>query len=96
MDNNPNVPPELIFGLGGMMLIMLILFALYMTLVIWSLVWVAKDAEARGKSGILLALLMFFTWPVGLLVWIVARPPLRFAPPLPWPLPPPPPPMPPP
>ena len=67
-----------------------------LALLTWSLIWVAKDAEARGKSGPLLALLVFFTWPIGLLVWVVARPePRRVPPPLPWPNPPPiPPPMP--
>jgi hypothetical protein len=44
-------------------------------LMIWSLVWVYGDAEARGKSGCLVALLVFFlSWPISLLVWIVFRP----------------------
>jgi hypothetical protein len=92
MDNStPDFPPEYFIGLAGLsMLVGLVFFALYLTLVIWSLVWVAKDAEARGKSGFLLAILMFFTWPIGLLVWVVARPELRRAPPpLPFPNPPP-------
>ncbi len=54
------------------------------------MIWVAKDAELRGKSGILLAVLIFFTWPLGLLVWVVARPELRYVP-RPMPMPPPPP-----
>ena len=42
-----------------------------------SLVWVYRDAEARGKSGPLMAVLAWFTWPWGLLIWLVARPPVR-------------------
>jgi hypothetical protein len=72
MENSNDVPPELWFGMAAMVLIMVIFFALYLTLVIWSMIWVAKDAELRGKSGILLAILMFFTWPLGLLVWVIA------------------------
>jgi hypothetical protein len=90
MENSNDVPPELWFGMAAMVLIMVIFFALYLTLVIWSMIWVAKDAELRGKSGILLAFLMFFTWPLGLLVWVIARPELPRMPP-PMPLPPPPP-----
>ena len=93
MENSPEIPPEVLFGIGGMfvmLLIGLVFFAVYLTLLIWSLIWVSKDAEARGKSGSLLAILVFFTWPIGLLVWMVARPELRMLPPpLPWPTPPP-------
>ena len=44
-------------------------------LLIWSLVWVYRDAEKRGKPGILVALLIFFmNWPFSLLIWLVFRP----------------------
>jgi hypothetical protein len=36
--------------------------------------WAARDAMERGKSGFLVGLLVFFTWPIGLLFWLVARP----------------------
>jgi hypothetical protein len=40
-----------------------------------SLVWVYRDAEARNKSGILVALLvLLLNWPIGLLLWLVFRP----------------------
>jgi hypothetical protein len=49
-----------------------------LVLLIWSLVWVFNDAEARGKSGCLVALLVFFlSWPISLLVWLVFRPERR-------------------
>jgi hypothetical protein len=41
----------------------------------WSLVWAYRDAESRGKSGLLVALLVgLLSWPISLLVWIVFRP----------------------
>jgi hypothetical protein len=46
-------------------------------LLVWSLIWVYQDAEKRGKSGILVALLVFLLeWPISLLVWLVFRPEL--------------------
>jgi hypothetical protein len=44
-------------------------------LLVWSLVWVYRDANVRGKSGWLVALLCFmFNWPFSILMWIVFRP----------------------
>jgi len=42
---------------------------------IWSVVWAYNDAERRGKSGCLVALLVFLlTWPMGLIIWLIFRP----------------------
>ena len=38
-----------------------------------SLVWVYRDAEARGKTGCLWLLIAFFTWPFGLLAYVLLR-----------------------
>ncbi len=47
------------------------LFALY----IYSIFWAYKDANQRGKSGWLAALLVFLlSWPVGLIIWLLIRP----------------------
>ncbi|WP_026475987.1 hypothetical protein [Alkaliphilus transvaalensis] len=47
----------------------------FLALIIWSIVWAYGDAEARGKSGCLVALLVFFvSWPVGLIIWLIFRP----------------------
>jgi hypothetical protein len=52
--------------------------AVLLGLLIWSLVWVYKDAEARGKPGCIVALLVFLlSWPLSLLAWIVFRPESR-------------------
>jgi len=54
------------FGLLG-----LGLFIVYL----WSIVWAYGDAEYRGKSGCLVALLvMLLSWPIGLIIWLVFRP----------------------
>ena len=81
-NSGPDFAPEYFLGLAGVtMLIALVLFAVFATLMIWSLVWVAQDAEARNRPAWLLVLLMLVTWPLGLLVWLVARPPLHGVPP---------------
>ena len=65
----PDVLPagiSLVFGLvvfGGLMFVL-----------VHSSLWAARDASQRGKSGWLVGLLVFLTWPIGLLFWLVARP----------------------
>jgi hypothetical protein len=42
---------------------------------VYSIFWAYQDAEKRGKSGCLVALLVFLlSWPVGLILWLVVRP----------------------
>lgn len=54
-----------------MLLVGLILLGLYL----YSIVWSYNDAESRGKSGCLVALLVaLLSWPIGLIVWVVLRP----------------------
>ena len=46
-------------------------------LLVWSLMWVYQDAEARGKPGWVVSLLvLLLKWPISLLAWIVFRPEL--------------------
>jgi hypothetical protein len=61
-------------------LIVLFLFAVGgFVLYVWSIVWAYRDAEKRGKEGILVALLVaLLVWPVGLIVWVLIRPDVRF------------------
>jgi hypothetical protein len=57
------------------LLIGLAFVALFLGIFVWSLVWVYGDAERRGKSGCLITLLVFLvSWPLGLLIWLCARP----------------------
>ena len=42
---------------------------------LWSIVWAYEDAQSRGKSGLLVALLvMLGVWPIGLIAWLILRP----------------------
>jgi hypothetical protein len=46
-----------------------------LALLVWSLIWVYRDAEARGKPGWVVSLLVLvLKWPISLLLWIVFRP----------------------
>ena len=57
------------------MFVLLPVFTLLLALLVASLVWVYRDAEARNKSGILVALLvLLLDWPISLLLWLVFRP----------------------
>jgi len=60
-------------ALGG-----LCCFVIFLPLIIGLLVgiWVYKDAEKRGKSGVLWLLLVWLTFPIGLIIWLVVRPPI--------------------
>jgi len=58
-------------GMGVMILIPVAIFALNIAL----LVWVARDAKARGlDSSILWMALVFFTSVIGLIIYIFSRP----------------------
>ena len=40
-----------------------------------SILWAAADAQTRGKSGLVVALLVALAWwPIGLLIWLLIRP----------------------
>jgi hypothetical protein len=53
----------------GSILFMVIIFILW----IGSLIWVYQDAEKLGKSGCIWLLLLWFTWPIGLIAYLVLR-----------------------
>jgi hypothetical protein len=63
-------------GAGIVMILLMLAFAaIVLGIMVWSLVWTYGDAERRGKSGCLVALLVaLFSWPFSLLMWIVFRP----------------------
>ena len=53
-----------------------IVSALLFILWIFVLVWVYKDAKRRGKSGALWVIVVLLLGILGLLIWILVRPPL--------------------
>lgn len=53
----------------------ILIFVPFCFIYVASIVWAYRDAESRGKSGCLVAVLvMFLSWPIGLLAWIIFRP----------------------
>ncbi|MBD1396480.1 hypothetical protein H9Q13_04830 [Pontibacter sp. JH31] len=61
------------FSEFGIILMIVCLMAL--VFYIWSVVWAYQDARRRGKSGLLVALMvLLMVWPVGLLLWLALRP----------------------
>lgn len=46
------------------------------TTVLWlaNVVWAFRDARRRGRSGVLIAALVGFTFPLGAALWFFARP----------------------
>jgi hypothetical protein len=59
---------------GNFVLIVGICFGLLMLIFfIISLVWVYRDSEQRGKTGCLWLLIVFFTWPFGLIAYYLLR-----------------------
>ena len=50
--------------------------------IIWILVaiWVYKDAEKRGSSGVLWLIIVIIAGIIGLIIWLVVRPPIGGAP----------------
>jgi hypothetical protein len=54
-----------------------VVFAILIFLVLELGRWAWRDAEARGKSGLAAAVLVVFvTFPLGLILWLALRPPL--------------------
>ena len=39
-------------------------------------IWAFRDAKLRGRSGILISLLVFWSFPVGVILWLYLRPEL--------------------
>jgi hypothetical protein len=62
-------------GTFAVSLVGVIVALAFLAVFIYSIVWAYGDAERRGKSGCLVALLVFLlTWPVGLIIWLLIRP----------------------
>ena len=59
---------------GGVLVVAgIFLGVLTLVLLAASLVWVYLDAQKRGKTGCLWLLIAFFTWPFGVVAYLVLR-----------------------
>jgi len=61
-----------LFGLGLMCIIPLV----WLIIAILIAIWVYRDAEKRGSSGALWLIIVIFTGIIGLIIWLVVRPPI--------------------
>lgn len=65
--------PWALWGLtGALCLIPFALFILWIVLAIW----VYKDAEKRDSSGVLWLIIVLFIGIIGLIIWLIVRPPI--------------------
>ncbi len=59
--------------MNGLFGLFIFLFAAF--IIFYPPIWAYGDAEKRGKSGCLVALLVFLlAFPVGLIIWLIIRP----------------------
>jgi Na+/H+-dicarboxylate symporter len=56
---------------GALCFIPLVIFIIWIVLAIW----VYKDAERRGSSGALWLIIVIITGIIGLIIWLIVRPP---------------------
>lgn len=45
-----------------------------MALLVANVIWGFRDARRRGRSGILVAMLVLWSFPLGALLWVLFRP----------------------
>lgn len=68
---NPAAGAAACFGCGTLLLIPIVFFALNIAL----LIWVARDAKARGMdSAVIWMILVMFTSVIGLVIYLFSRP----------------------
>ena len=62
----------------GLSVAALVIFCVVIWLVIAILIaiWVYRDAEKRGESGVLWLIIVILTSIIGLIIWLVVRPPI--------------------
>lgn len=76
-DYNTDLTDDELFGglmclSGAACILPVIMFIIWIVLAIW----VYKDAEKRGKSGALWLIIVIITGIIGLIIWLVIRPPI--------------------
>ena len=66
-----------LFGLG---LFCIIIPVIWLIIALLIAIWVYKDAEKRGSSGVLWLIIVIIAGIIGLIIWLVVRPPIGGAP----------------
>jgi hypothetical protein len=58
----------------------LIICGLLLATLFYSIWACARDARRRGKSALLVAALIILFFPIGLIIWLLVRPPIKESP----------------
>ena len=61
------------FGLSGLICGLIIVIWIVFILIA---IWVYKDAEKRGSSGVLWLIIVILTGIIGIIIWLIVRPPI--------------------
>lgn len=71
----PDVTP---FIAGSFFMVLCVLVpVIWLIVAILIAVWVYKDAEKRGENGALWLIIVILTSIIGLIIWVIVRPPLE-------------------
>ena len=63
-------------GLFGLGLVCCIVPVIWLVIAIVLAIWVYKDAEKRGSSGALWLIIFLVAGFIGLIIWLIIRPPI--------------------
>jgi len=56
-------------------------FLVWFIIFILIAIWVYRDAEKRGKSGVLWLIVVILLGLIGIIIWLIVRPPIQQTPP---------------
>jgi hypothetical protein len=76
MDIDPNQNPVLFIVIGLLILSVCVLM-------LYSLIWIFRDAKRRGMTSLMAAVIMILSllaWPLTLLIWLKVRPEISVPP----------------
>ena len=63
------------FG-AGMAALVIFCIVIWLIIAILIAIWVYRDAQKRGESGALWLIIVILTSIIGLIIWLVVRPPI--------------------
>lgn len=75
-DYDFNTPDDAGWALFGLGFVACILPIIWLVVAILIAIWVYRDAEKRGSSGALWLIIVIITGIIGLIIWLVVRPPI--------------------
>lgn len=75
--NNVNLSQDwwAAFGAGVAVLVIFVII-IWLIIAILIAIWVYRDAEKRGESGALWLIIVILTSIIGLIIWLIVRPPI--------------------